>query len=113
MQTSRAVLALPVALILAMTASPLIHAEENPPPSLTLPQLEALALQNNPTLAEAAAAIVHSRGMAQQAGLCPNPTVGYIGDLIGVSRTAGELQGVFIQQTIVTAGKLKLSRAKY
>src|SRR5262249_50758804 len=47
------------------------------------------------------------------AGLYPNPTVGYIGDQMGAAGTAGELQGGFVQQTIITAGKLRLSRAKY
>jgi outer membrane protein, heavy metal efflux system len=81
--------------------------------SLALPDLEMMALQHNPTLAQAAAAIDASRGKALQAGLCPNPTIGYLGDQIGIAGTAGELQGAFVQQTIVTAGKLRLSRAKY
>jgi cobalt-zinc-cadmium efflux system outer membrane protein len=33
--------------------------------------------------------------------------------LIGVNGTPGEFQGGFVQQTIITAGKLRLSRAKY
>jgi cobalt-zinc-cadmium efflux system outer membrane protein len=80
---------------------------------LALADLELLALQHNPTVAQAAAAIDVSRGKALQAGLYPNPTVGYAGDQIGIAGTAGELQGAFVQQTIVTAGKLRLSRAKY
>lgn len=88
-------------------------ASDAAPAALALADLENLALANNPTLAQAAATIEHSRAMAQQAGLYPNPTVGYVGDLMGVNGTAGELQGGFIQQTIITAGKLRLSRAKY
>jgi cobalt-zinc-cadmium efflux system outer membrane protein len=72
-----------------------------------------MALQGNPTLAQAAAAVDASRGKALQAGLYPNPTIGYAGEQIGIAGTAGELQGGFVQQTIVTAGKLRLSRAKY
>jgi cobalt-zinc-cadmium efflux system outer membrane protein len=83
------------------------------PGALGLTDLEALALRNNPTLAQALATVDHSRAMALQAGLYPNPTVGYVGDQIGVEGTAGEMQGAFLQQRIVTAGKLKLSRAKY
>jgi cobalt-zinc-cadmium efflux system outer membrane protein len=78
-----------------------------------LPELEQLALQNNPTLAQAAHQVEAARGKALQAGLYPNPTVGYEGDLIGTKGTAGDFQGGFVQQTIVTAGKLRLSRAKY
>ena len=81
--------------------------------SLSLGDLEQMALQGNPTLAQAAAAIDASRGKALQAGLYPNPTIGYVGEQIGIAGTAGELQGAFVQQTIVTAGKLRLSRAKY
>lgn len=83
------------------------------PGSFTLADLEQLALRHNPTLAQAAAQIEASRAKALQAGLYPNPTVGYQGEQIGAGGTAGELQGGFIQQEIVTAGKLRLSRAKY
>jgi len=81
--------------------------------ALALTDLEQMALRGNPTLAQAAAAIDASRGKALQAGLYPNPTIGYAADQIGIAGTAGELQGGFVQQTIVTAGKLRLSRAKY
>jgi cobalt-zinc-cadmium efflux system outer membrane protein len=81
--------------------------------ALSLGDLEQKALQGNPTLAQAAAAVDASRGKALQAGLYPNPTIGYVGEQIGIAGTAGELQGAFVQQTIVTAGKLRLSRAKY
>src|SRR5262249_4888481 len=80
---------------------------------LTVTDLELMALQGNPTLAQAAAAVDVSRGKALQAGLYPNPTVGYRGENIGIEGSAGEFQGGFGQQTIVTAGKLRLSRAKY
>jgi cobalt-zinc-cadmium efflux system outer membrane protein len=80
---------------------------------LALADLEQMALQGNPTLAQAAAAVGVSRGKALQAGLYPNPTIGYRGENIGIAGSAGEFQGGFVQQTIVTAGKLRLSRAKY
>ncbi len=83
------------------------------PTILSLADLERMALQGNPTLAQAAATVAASRGKALQAGLYPNPTIGYAGEQIGIAGTAGELQGGFVQQTIVTAGKLRLSRAKY
>lgn len=81
--------------------------------ALSLSDLEAIALQHNPTLAQAAAQIRGSRGAALEAGLYPNPIIGYEGEQIGAEGTPGELQGGFVQQTIVTAGKLRLSRAKY
>lgn len=80
---------------------------------LSLADLEAIALGNNPTLAQAAAQVRASRGAALEAGLYPNPIIGYEAEQIGAEGTAGEFQGGFVQQTIVTAGKLRLSRAKY
>src|SRR5262245_34991504 len=44
---------------------------------LTLADLERMALQANPTLAEAQAAIRAAEGRRVQAGLWPNPVVGY------------------------------------
>jgi cobalt-zinc-cadmium efflux system outer membrane protein len=64
-------------------------------------------------LKQAALQVDAARGKALQAGLCPNPTLGYAGELVGTRGTAGDFQGGFVQQTIVTAGKLRLSRAKY
>ncbi|HLW65130.1 MAG TPA: TolC family protein, partial [Gemmataceae bacterium] len=90
-----------------------VPAAEPAPPTLTLPALEQLALEHNPTLRQATANIEAAQGRAQQAGLYPNPTVGYSGERIGAGGTAGEMQGLFIDQTIVTAGKLRLSRAKF
>ena len=89
-----------------------------PAGTLMLADLEQLALQRNPTLVQVAAQIDSSRAKAIQAGLYPNPTIGYQGELIGVKgptgkSTPGDFQGGFIQQEIVTAGKLRLSRAKY
>lgn len=87
--------------------------EETGQDAFSLADLEAIALQNNPTLAQAAAQIAGSRGAALEAGLYPNPIIGYEAEQIGAAGTPGEIQGGFVQQTIVTAGKLRLSRAKY
>src|SRR5262249_38784382 len=78
-----------------------------------LEELEQLALHNNPTLVEAALLVEASRAKAQQARLWPNPTVGYIGDQINQNRTAGEFQGGFISQEIITARKRQPSGQKY
>lgn len=104
-----------------------VAAQTTSPPPAPVPQavaplgladLEQIALQRNPTLVQVAAQIDISRAKALQAGLYPNPTIGYQGELIGVRNeagksTPGEFQGGFIRQEIVTAGKLRLSRAKY
>jgi cobalt-zinc-cadmium efflux system outer membrane protein len=77
---------------------------------MTPGELEALALENNPTLAQAAAAIDMARGQMRQAGLYPNPQLGY---LRTDSSPSGRFRsdGVFVGQEIVTAGKLRKSRA--
>jgi cobalt-zinc-cadmium efflux system outer membrane protein len=89
------------------------EAEEPCSPAFTLEALEQIALERNPTLRQASANIDAAHGRTKQAGLYPNPTVGYAGERIGAAGTAGEMQGLFIDQTIVTAGKLRLDRAKY
>jgi cobalt-zinc-cadmium efflux system outer membrane protein len=80
---------------------------------LTLADLEELAAKHNPTLVQAAANVEAARGRAVQSGLRPNPTVGYEADRINAAGTPGEMQGLFIDQVIVTGGKLRLNRAKY
>jgi cobalt-zinc-cadmium efflux system outer membrane protein len=77
---------------------------------MTLSDLQRLALTNSPTLRQAAAEVEAARGAAVQAGLYPNPNVGYEGDTMNQGATAG-MQGAYIEQTIKTAGKLKLAQA--
>src|SRR5262245_56274003 len=79
---------------------------------LGLAALEQMALQHNPTLIQAAAKLEAARGRLIQAGLYPNPTIGYVGDEIGAAGTAGQ-QGIFVDQVIVTGRKLRLNRAKF
>lgn len=102
-------------------AEPHEHADSNLPPATTaeehaelaLEDLERMALANNPTLTQANAQVQGEQGAAYQAGLPFNPVVGYTSEQIGVNGTAGELQGGFVSQEIVTGGKLRLSRAKW
>jgi cobalt-zinc-cadmium efflux system outer membrane protein len=80
-------------------------------PPVTLQELEQLALQHNPTATAAAAGIDAARGRTRQAGVWPNPVIGYSGEEI----KAGDLDrrgehGFFVEQTIPLGGKLRLSR---
>jgi outer membrane protein, heavy metal efflux system len=77
---------------------------------VTLEQVENIARQMNPTLRQAEAEIRAAKARQQQAGLYPNPTVGYTGDEIRGGSVGGGKEGFFVQQTIVTGGKLRLSR---
>ena len=76
---------------------------------MVLEQLEQMAEQNNPALAEAAARIDAARGNWLQVGLRPNPTIGYSGQQLGSGGEA-EQQGGFLGQQFITGGKLGLNR---
>src|SRR5262245_43412706 len=72
-----------------------------PPSSITLEELEQLALQNNPTTAAAAAAIDAARERTRQAGAWPNPVIGYTGEEIKTGDVDRRGQhGFFVEQTI-------------
>jgi cobalt-zinc-cadmium efflux system outer membrane protein len=68
------------------------------------------ASEKNPTFRQAEAGIKAARSLAQQAGLYPNPIIGYSGDEIRGGEIHGGKQGFFVEQTIVTAGKLSRAR---
>jgi cobalt-zinc-cadmium efflux system outer membrane protein len=87
------------------------RAQQNANNSLfTLENALQLARENNPTLRQAEAGIKAARGQAQQASLYLNPTVGYSGDEIRGGEIHAGKQGFFVEQTIVTAGKLSRAR---
>jgi outer membrane protein, heavy metal efflux system len=76
--------------------------------------LSELAKNHNPTIVQARAQIRGEAGKALQAGLWPNPAVGYVGDLMGLPNAgAGEFQGGMVGQDVILGGKLKYSRKKY
>jgi cobalt-zinc-cadmium efflux system outer membrane protein len=112
---------------LALTTGSTVRAQ-SPVAVPSLVDFERIALTRNPTLSQAFAQFDAVRSRSYQAGLYPNPFVGYVGEAIGALGEAkpsssglitsgksspGELQGGFVQQEIVTAGKLRLSRAKF
>lgn len=80
---------------------------------VTLEQAEKMASETNPTLRQAEAEIRAAKARRQQSGYYPNPSVGYAGDEIRGGSFGGGKQGFFVQQTIVTAGKLGKNRAVY
>jgi cobalt-zinc-cadmium efflux system outer membrane protein len=78
--------------------------------TITLEELQQMALQSNPTFAQAAANMQAAEGRKKQAGLYPNPTVGYQGEQIRGGSFHGGEEGFFVQQDIVLGGKLALNR---
>jgi cobalt-zinc-cadmium efflux system outer membrane protein len=83
-------------------------------PPLTLPQLEEMALANNPTMRQAQSGVDAARGRARQAGAWPNPVIGYTGEEMAPGDIIrwGE-HGAFVEQTIVLGGKLRRGRAVF
>jgi len=77
---------------------------------LTLEQLEQMATAHNPTLAQAQAGIRSAEGRVRQAGLWPNPTIGYTGSEIRGGSFGGGEQGFFVQQQVPLGGKLRLGQ---
>ena len=87
--------------------------QTQPSPGLTLAALEQMAIKNNPTLAQADAAVQAAEGRRRQAGLWPNPIVGYEGDGLAFNSLVYPYrngQGFFVEQTILTGGKLAKSK---
>ncbi|MFO0852455.1 MAG: TolC family protein [Gemmataceae bacterium] len=86
---------------------------------LSLADLQRMAAETSPVLRRATAAAEAAFGPVVQAGLYPNPTVGYQGDQIqprlnvppGATFSGAGQQGGFVNQLIKTAGKLSLAQA--
>lgn len=94
--------------MVAAQATPLFSQDSDP--ALTLAELEALALEHNPTMVQSRMAVQAAQGRLVQAGLYPNPVVGYSADDLGAVGTAGK-QGGFVLQEIVTGKKRGLDRS--
>jgi len=97
---------------LLLASSSFVFAQSQPA-AMRLEQFEQFALAGNPTLQQAGALVRESAGRARQAGLYPNPSVGYQGDQIRGGAFGGGEQGAFLQQTFVLGGKLGLRRDVY
>lgn len=81
---------------------------------MTLLQIEQLAVQSNPTLAQAESSIPSSKAMAYQAGLLPNPVLG--GEVENFAFRFLDKKPAYFGfgvQTIPLGGKLRKMRAIY
>lgn len=79
--------------------------------SLTLAEIERIAVENNPTLAQSESAIRAAEGRMKQAGLWPNPVVGYLGEEFAFRAFRQKSEHFFfIEQAIPLGGKLAKSR---
>jgi cobalt-zinc-cadmium efflux system outer membrane protein len=73
----------------------------------------AMAEKANPTLDQARSLVRRSDQQGRQAGMWPNPLIGYSGDHIRGGVYGGGEQGAYLQQEIVLGGKLGLRRNIY
>jgi cobalt-zinc-cadmium efflux system outer membrane protein len=88
-----------------------VDAKQSNLPTVTLAELERMAMQTNPTLGQAEAAIRAAAGRRKQAGLFPNPTIGYQGDELAFRALSNKSEHFFfIEQAIPLGGKLKKSQ---
>jgi cobalt-zinc-cadmium efflux system outer membrane protein len=80
-------------------------------PTVSLDEIERRALEHNPAIAASDAAIRAAEGRRLQAGLWPDPTVGYTGEDIPLEpdRDGGK-HGFFVAQEVPLGGKLASSR---
>ena len=92
---------------LAAEPVPMMGPNDSP---YTLEDLQRLAAANSPTLRQAAANVEVARGNLQQAKAYANPTTGFEAGP-NANNTATGTYGAFVDQTIITAGKLKLAAA--
>lgn len=74
----------------------------------SLEELHRIARENHPGLRAAAASVEAARGLMIQAGLPPNPNIGYEADTVRTLNTPG-YHGAYLQQTFITARKLGLA----
>jgi outer membrane protein, heavy metal efflux system len=76
-------------------------------PAVRVEEFEQRAAAASPDIARAQAAVEVARGRAKQAGLFPNPVVGYSGEEIqGGEPSHGGQHGFAVDQTIPLGGKL-------
>jgi outer membrane protein, heavy metal efflux system len=113
---------------LPSSAGRAVPATDHAVPTIGLADFERIALERNPTLKQATAQFEAALHRSRQAGLYPNPVLGYVQDQIGSfseskpttagfavrgKASPGDNVGAFMQWQLVTAGKLRLSRAKF
>jgi len=77
---------------------------------MTYLELLEIARQNSPLLRQYRADILAARGHAIDVGALPNPQIGFEADTIG-RLEPNQYVGGMINQTVITAGKLRLQRS--
>lgn len=100
----------PILLVVLINSTSLAQPSDEPRAiAYSLNDLQALAEQQSPAIAEAKSQLAAARGRWLQVGLPPNPTVGYVASEVGNEGRGGQ-QGAFVGRTLVRGGKLQLDR---
>lgn len=76
--------------------------------TITLSELQALAIENNPTIQATAATTQKAAGYLTQVGLRPNPTVGY--QAVQLADQGTDQHTLFFERQFIRGGKLELNR---
>src|SRR6266540_3838269 len=98
-------------IVAPMSKRSVIASPSQTEPALRLEDLERMALQNNPTIGQAEAAIRAAEGRRVQAGLMPNPIIGYLGEELSARAFDQKSEHyIFAEQEVPLGGKLKKSR---
>ena len=95
--------------------APALQTNQTPEPlppiaGMTLESLAEMAIAGHPAIEQVVARICALRGKWVQAGLPPNPSVGYVGSEIGNEGAAGQ-QGAYVGQDFIRGHKLERSQA--
>lgn len=102
---------LTVIVVTSVVGGLLAAPNEPAPKAMTLDDLINLGLARHPKLQQAEIAVETARGLAIQAGLCPNPVLNIGGDEIGDRTGPGGTWSPMVTQEIVVKKKLPLARA--
>lgn len=84
-----------------------LHTPENHR-TITLTELQALAIENNPTIQAATLTTQKTAGYLTQIGLRPNPTVGY--QAVQLADQGTDQHTLFFERQFIRGGKLELNK---
>lgn len=96
----------PASMMLMHGTTPRTRSQE---PTHSLESLIETAKQSHPQISEASAQIDVAQGLWAQAGLGPNPLVGFSGQQLGSNGQAEQI-GLLVEQRLLRGGKLSLSQ---
>lgn len=95
-----------VAILIVTLRSAFSAENSTPSDGWSIQELQQIAIESNPTIRQVIAEVNIFRGMHRQAGMYPNPQVGYVQTTTN-GATPVRAHGGFVSQELVTSGKLR------